>query len=123
MTEEFAIKLERLHKQIEDESDEIAEVFTGSPDAPGRPIINGIRKEFYKKGATTYGEKFLEAEQRADRYEKALKSISKEHECGCVPCVGQCRSQETLAIELEEIKSIATEALTPKQTTDDTANG
>lgn len=75
MTEEFAIKLEKLYQQIEDESYEIAKVFTGSPDAPGKPIINSTRKEFYKKGATPYAEKWLESKQTKDRYEKALKEI------------------------------------------------
>lgn len=41
----------------------------------------------------------------------ALENIGRPHDCGCKPCTGQCRSQEALAITLDEIRCIATEAI------------
>jgi hypothetical protein len=41
----------------------------------------------------------------------ALKRIAEPHACGCKPCVGQCTSQESLSIEIEEIRDLARVAL------------
>ena len=42
----------------------------------------------------------------------AIKEIADyKHECGCMPCTGQCRSVEALEIEIEELKEIAINAL------------
>lgn len=51
---------------------------------------------------------YMESETRAV---KALRRIAEQPSCGCVPCTGQCRSQEALAIELDAIRDIAREAL------------
>jgi hypothetical protein len=49
---------------------------------------------------------------RVAKMEEALKRISRPHDCGCVPCVGQCRSQESLEIANEGMRETAREALT-----------
>ena len=42
----------------------------------------------------------------------ALDKIAKyTHECGCVPCVGQCRTPEALQMEIEGLIEIASNAL------------
>lgn len=46
---------------------------------------------------------------------KALERIAREHDCGCVPCVGSCRSQEALEITVEEIQEIARSAISKAQ--------
>lgn len=42
---------------------------------------------------------------------KALERIAREHDCGCAPCVGSCRSKEALEITVEEIQEIARAAI------------
>jgi hypothetical protein len=42
---------------------------------------------------------------------EALNRIACGHACGCVPCTGQCESQEALKIILQEIRDVATSAL------------
>lgn len=49
---------------------------------------------------------------RVAKMEKALKRISRSHDCGCAPCVGQWRSQVTLVIANEGMRETAREALT-----------
>jgi hypothetical protein len=49
--------------------------------------------------------------KQRDALLEALGNISSPHDCGCKPCTGQCRSQEALAITLDEIRCIATEAI------------
>lgn len=49
---------------------------------------------------------------RVAKMEEALKRISRPHDCGCVPCVGQCRSQESLEIANEGMRETARDALT-----------
>lgn len=46
---------------------------------------------------------------------KALERIAREHDCGCVPCVGSCRSKEALEIAAEEIQEIARAAIAKAQ--------
>lgn len=38
---------------------------------------------------------------------KALERIARPHDCGCVPCTGQCRSQIALEITVEEMQALA----------------
>lgn len=40
-----------------------------------------------------------------------LKRIAAPHSCGCVPCVGDCTSKESLEITLAEIRDIARAAI------------
>lgn len=47
------------------------------------------------------------------KYERALKDIAATPDCGCYPCVGQCRNETSLEIENETMREIATEALKP----------
>lgn len=42
----------------------------------------------------------------------ALRQIANPLDCGCVPCVGQCRSEVALEIEVEARQDIARAALT-----------
>lgn len=42
---------------------------------------------------------------------KALERIAREHDCGCLPCTGSCRSKEALEITVEEIQEIARAAI------------
>lgn len=73
------------------------------------PLIGHVKKKIgYETGAKKYAEKWQEAEARADRYEKALKEIYGH--AGFVP-------------HKHEMITIAREALTPKTSIDDTANG
>lgn len=71
-----------LEQQIDNEATEAATVgaWTQEDHAGNktihRPYVNGVRKEFYKKGAIPYAELWQQAEQRAERYEKALKDIA-----------------------------------------------
>lgn len=63
-------------------------------------------KEDWEAGATTYASLWQEAEQRAERYEKALKQIEQMSDPGDY-WLAVCR-----------MKSIASDALTPKTSTD-----
>jgi hypothetical protein len=49
----------------------------------------------------------------------ALQRIAKRPDCGCVPCLGQCDSDEEKLYELEEIKDIANAALEAAKGGDD----
>jgi hypothetical protein len=40
-----------------------------------------------------------------------IKIASHTIECGCVPCVGQCRTAEALQMEIDGLKEIAFNAL------------
>jgi len=40
-----------------------------------------------------------------------LRSIARPHDCGCVPCRGQCRTQEALEIWIDELQHIARTAI------------
>lgn len=65
----------------------------------------GLGPAIYVDGATIYAEKWQEAEQKAARYEKALKEIV---------LLRRPLNDDTAVL-------ISLQALTPKQTTDDTA--
>jgi hypothetical protein len=43
---------------------------------------------------------------------EALLKIAAPPSCGCVPCVGQCRSQEALEFAIEGMREIARDAIT-----------
>lgn len=88
----------------------------------------------YEKGYEAAGEKYAlkwqEAEQRAARYEKALKAIRDWQ----LPDTGKFWNDPELTPMSYEacygsngvrdyMRALANEALTPKQTTDDTVNG
>jgi hypothetical protein len=46
----------------------------------------------------------------------ALKQIANyKHECGCMPCVGQCRTAEALQVEIEWLIEIAAKTLEAKK--------
>ncbi len=49
--------------------------------------------------------------QTFERYNQALKDIAAPPDCGCSPCVGQCRSKTSLEIENEAMRETAAEAL------------
>ena len=40
-----------------------------------------------------------------------LERIARPLDCGCVPCTGQCRSQEALSIIIEEMQDDARDAI------------
>ncbi|MCF3478937.1 hypothetical protein GUV60_02540 [Stenotrophomonas maltophilia] len=42
---------------------------------------------------------------------EALERIARPHDCGCVPCTGQCRSQIALEIAVEEMQELARAAI------------
>lgn len=46
-----------------------------------------------------------------ERLRGALRQIAAPHDCGCNPCRGQCRSQEALAITVDELRDAARAAL------------
>jgi len=49
------------------------------------------------------------------KLEGALERIAQTPSCGCKPCVGQCRSQAALEIELDAIRDMAREAIGPEK--------
>jgi len=49
--------------------------------------------------------------ERVAKLEAALDRLSRERDCGCVPCHGQCTSREALLIEAAAMRDIAVEAL------------
>ena len=49
--------------------------------------------------------------ERVQKLESALDRLSRERDCGCVPCRGQCTSRESLLIEAAVMRDIAVEAL------------
>ena len=46
-----------------------------------------------------------------ERMRRALEKIAAPDSCGCVPCTGQCRSQMSLSIIIDEMRDLASEAL------------
>ncbi|MBH3364812.1 hypothetical protein [Pseudomonas sp. URMO17WK12:I11] len=72
-------------------------------------------------GGPTSGPAFIEVAEEvaantrliaaAPQLLEALERIAREHDCGCVPCTGSCRSKEALEITVEEIQEIARAAL------------
>ncbi|MCU1123504.1 MULTISPECIES: hypothetical protein [Stenotrophomonas] len=42
---------------------------------------------------------------------EALERIALPHDCGCVPCTGQCRSHIALEIAVEEMQGLARAAI------------
>lgn len=55
--------------------------------------------------------RLLEAEAGAAAMREVLVILAGPIECGCSPCVGQCRSQESLETHLDGLGDMATEAL------------
>ena len=53
------------------------------------------------------------AEQRASDMEKALKRIARPHDCGCLPCTGDCTSKLSLEITVDCMRETAESALNP----------
>jgi hypothetical protein len=53
----------------------------------------------------------LSLQGEVDRLRGALERIGRAADCGCWPCTGQCRSQESLATENDEIRELARAAL------------
>lgn len=100
-----------LKKQLDDESKEYATMFKYGKE---------YRQNAHFDGAKSYALKWQEAEQRAERHEKALRDIKGKAMDGIFPSIPIENMGAQMCIEIEKI---ATEALTPKQTTDDKANG
>lgn len=93
-----------LQKQIEQEGDQRSEGFETK-------LLASIAKTEYEIGAEIYAEKWQRAERKAERYEKALTLIEQMSDPG------------DYYKAICDMKAIASEALTPKQPTDDTVNG
>lgn len=53
------------------------------------------------------------AEQRAGVMEKALMRIARPHDCGCLPCTGDCTSKLSLEITVDCMRETAEAALKP----------
>lgn len=95
---------EQLQKQIEQEADDLA-TNSEKPDGFRFGLEDG-----YIPGATKYAEKWQHEKELRERYEKALNAIlNTNHD-----------NHERVILK---VKSLATEALTPKTSTDDTDNG
>lgn len=73
-----------------------------------------VRTE-YALGAEKYAFKWQEAEQRADRYETVLRLIQEQ--------ATDPDNDNDPGVSLWNILNFCKEALTPKQSTDDSANG
>jgi len=52
-----------------------------------------------------------QAERKLAEAVAALRRISKQHDCGCVPCRGQCTSKESLEIIVDGIRELAQNAI------------
>lgn len=98
---------EQLQAQIEQEAKDEAKKMTARVPA----FRIGYEAGHYD-AAEKYALKWQEAEQKATRYEKALKEI-------------QAKVRKTIfpAQACTDFDRYITELLTPKQTTDDAANG
>lgn len=106
---------EQLQKQLDAEAKGEAKKLTGRV-----PIFRMGYESGYFDGAETYALKWQAAEQRAERYEKALKEIRAKAKRGIFPHL----PVETMGAQMcIEIDQHITDLLTPKQTTNDTANG
>lgn len=94
-----------LQKLIEREGDGRAEGFETK-------LLASVAKVEYEIGAEIYAEKWQRAERAKERYEKALKEI-------------HTKARKTIfpAQACADFDRYITELLTPKQPTDDTANG
>lgn len=95
-----------LHAQIEQEAKSSAANFNYYPESNECEDLESA----YVTGATKYTSKWQEAEQRAERYEKALKEIQ-EHIKNVL--------KGNTAVNIMGISLIISEALTPKTTNDE----
>lgn len=127
------MNLEEVYKQIDAEAEEAALVYpysAGGDEPRPRPQVNGVRKAYYIKGAAPYAEKWQEEKELRERYEKALKAIREWQ----LPSTGKFWDEEKTQPmsygacygsngERDYFKWLANEALTPKTSTDGSANG
>lgn len=115
-----------LQSQIEQEAESRTARLNDNNDFQGG-IIQG-NKDGYEAGAEKYALKWQEAEQRAERYEKALKDIAMQKTCEeteadeDIPIGSDGKRMGDIEMGYDCCIETAREALTPKQTTDDTVN-
>ena len=55
------------------------------------------------------------AEQRNAVMTKALERIARPHDCGCLPCTGDCTSKLSLEITVDGMRDLAESALKPTE--------
>jgi hypothetical protein len=68
-----------------------------------------------KELAESEGRRVAARDARIKVLTEALKRISQPLDCACMPCWGQCRSAESLQIELDERCDLADAALAAKE--------
>lgn len=106
----------QLQAQIEQEATSSAANFHYYPGSEQFEDMESA----YETGAKKYALKWQQSEQRAARYEKALKEIQAKVNKGIFPHL----PVETMGAQMcIEIDQYITDLLTPKQGTDDAANG
>jgi len=49
--------------------------------------------------------------QQRDKLVSVLECIARPHDCGCVPCTGDCSSQDSLQIAIDGIRDLAKSAI------------
>ncbi|MDB6080478.1 MAG: hypothetical protein JWO82_4225 [Akkermansiaceae bacterium] len=97
----------------------VVEDFNGSLESHPVQLIEFVVPTFkLAHGAATGGLWLLQGgedpnaivEER-DRLKAAMVRIAQPSECGCKPCVGQCLSQESMEVDLQAIRELASESL------------
>lgn len=68
-----------------------------------------------KAEAEALQQRLTVSEQRAGVMEKALMRIARPHDCGCLPCTGDCTSKLSLEITVDAMREIAISALKPAE--------
>jgi len=123
---------EQLKTQITDEGEAIADRLKDNNDYQAG-MIRGY-KDGYEAGGYIYADKWQEAEQRAEQYEKALREIEAEHADLNLALAAMLNGYQNLSMYqkdwftvpkdlIDQYTKMVLEYETPKPTTDDTDNG
>jgi hypothetical protein len=94
-----AREVERLEDLLNELGWAYIEVGTGASDMQTSDDVERLTKEITDMFASLRGMR------------EALERIGRPRDCGCVPCRGQCTSQEALLIEAEAMRDLALAAL------------
>ena len=82
-------------------------------EAALRESLTDKRDEYNKLGDKydDLQQRLTVAEKRAIIMEKALTRIARPHDCGCLPCTGDCTSKLSLEITVDDMRDTAELAL------------
>jgi hypothetical protein len=85
----------------------VADVFDGRPHYTTDKSIARANTAYIVQACNAYPQLLAVAREA----ERALTRLASPHACGCLPCTGQCVSQESLKITLDAIRDEARAAL------------